>query len=100
MPVFVNRFHLCIREHVDVFVVSYGGHLRCGDAAAAVEGGENLAEGDHLAPDAGVFFNQRYLIALVGKVQRGLHAGDPSADYERVNIKNVSFHNSIPGLIR
>ncbi len=41
-----------------MLVMCHGRHLRRGDALAAVEGGKDLAQGNHLAADAGFLFHQ------------------------------------------
>ena len=65
----------------DVGMVGRGSHLGGGDAAGAVQGGEDLAQRDHLAAHAGFALHQRHLEALVGEVNRGLQAGDAAANH-------------------
>ena len=46
------------------------------DAARAVQGGEDLAEQDHLAADAGFLLHQQDAVAHVAELQGGFHAAD------------------------
>ena len=76
--------HLRLGQDGDVGVVSGRRHLRGRDAAGAVEGGEDLAEQDHLAPDRRLLLDHQHAVAHVAELDRGLHAADPAADDQRV----------------
>jgi hypothetical protein len=73
----------------------YSRHLRGGDARAAVEGREDLAERDHLAADAGFPLHKGNLESLVTKIEGSLHAGDSAADHERIYMK-ILHNGSFP----
>ena len=61
-----------------------GAHLGCRDAAGAVQGGEDLAEKDHLATHTGVFLDKEHLVAHVAQLEGRFHARDAAANDERV----------------
>ena len=69
------------------------GHLGGGDAAAAVQGGEDLAEGDHLAADAGFSFHQSDLVALICQIQGGLHPSNTAANNQCIYF--ILFQNEL-----
>ena len=81
-----DRLHLGVGHHVDVGVMDGGAHLGGGDAAGAVERGEDLAEQDHLAADARLLLDDQDLVAHVAELERRLHAADAAADDERVVV--------------
>jgi hypothetical protein len=92
--VFFDRFNFTVCVKLDVAVVGDGRHFRCGDAAAAVQRGENLAQLNHFSPNARLPLNQRYLIPLVSKIQGGLHSCDPAPHNERVHPSVFYDHDS------
>ncbi len=69
VPVALDPLDLAVGEGRDVVVVDRGRHLRRGDAARTVEGGEDLAEQDHLPADAGVLLDDEDLVAHVAELQ-------------------------------
>ncbi len=69
VAVVADALDLGVGEDVDIGVVDGGSHLGGGDAAGAVEGGEDLAEQDHLAADAGVLLDDEDLVAHVAELE-------------------------------
>ncbi len=84
VAVALDALDLAVREGRDVVVVDRGRHLRRGDAAGAVQGGEDLAQQDHLPADAGVLLHDEDLVAHVAQLQGGLHPPDAAAHDEHV----------------
>ena len=94
VAVAADALDLGVGEDVDVGVVDGGGHLGGGDAAGAVERGEDLAEQDHLAADAGVLLDDEHLVAHVAELEGRLHPADAAADHESVVLAHaVAFRD-------
>jgi hypothetical protein len=66
-------------------MMGHGGHLWGSDTAAAVKGWEDFTEGYHLPTDAGFFFNQGYLIALVSQIKSRLHPRYSTSHNKSIN---------------
>jgi hypothetical protein len=64
----IQGLKLAIGEDGDVGMMGRGRHLGGGDATGAIQGGKNLGEPDHLAPDGGVFFHDGHRKVLVGEI--------------------------------
>jgi len=75
------------------------GHLGGGDTACAVERGKDLAQEDHLPPDACLLFDQDHLKTHVRQRDGGLHAGDPAPDDQTMTTPLLT-HGSIPSGLR
>src|SRR3989304_8447802 len=84
-----DGLHLGISKHAYIGMVCGCSHLWGGDAAGAIQGGEHLAERDHLAAHAGFALHQRYLETLVGQVNRGLQTGDTAPNPQRVKVESA-----------
>jgi hypothetical protein len=69
-----------IDEKVDVEMPSCIDQLGADSTHGAVIGGEGLIELSHVAADSGVAFNEMHEVALISKIETGLHSGDPCAD--------------------
>ncbi len=66
--VFFYRRYFAVCEQTDVLMMGDGRHLWRGDTTAAIEGGEDLAQCDHFAPNAGFLFHKCYLVALICQI--------------------------------
>ena len=82
---------LAVRHGRDVRVVDRGRHLRPRDAGGAVEGGEDLGQQDHPAPDARLLLHEQNLVAHIGQLDRRLHAADPTS-----HDQDVVVHHLLP----
>ncbi len=71
--------HLCGGKDLDVGVLSDLGEFGHLNSYGAVQGGEVLIQGGHLAADGGRLLHQDHLGAGLGQVQGGLNAGDAAA---------------------
>ena len=65
------------------------GHFRRGDAAAAVQGGEDFAEGNHLTTDTGFLFYQSDLVALICEIKGSLHSSNAAAYDKSIDFSDV-----------
>ncbi len=61
-------------------------HLGGPDAGGTIEGREGLVELQHVAADGGLLLDQVDLVAAVGDVERGLHAGDAATHHHHVGV--------------
>jgi len=92
-----DALDLGVRQHVDVGMVDGRRHLGGRDATRAVECGEDLAEEDHLAADAGLLLDDEDLVAHVAELEGGLHAADAAADDEGVILVGRTRHLGLAG---
>jgi hypothetical protein len=76
----LDCFHLGVGENLDIHVMRRRGHLRGGDATGAIQRRKDLAEGNHVAPDAGLALDDQNLQALIGQIERRLQASDSATD--------------------
>jgi hypothetical protein len=83
-PVLIDGLYLAVGEKMDVLVMSDSRHFGCGDTTATIQGRENFAQGNHFAPNASLPLHQGDLIALIGQIQRTLHARNPAAHYKGI----------------
>ena len=75
-----DGLHFAIGHQFDVGMPTGIHHLGAENSGTTVEGGEGFVELGHPAADGGLSFHQVDLIARIGNIQRGLDAGNPTAD--------------------
>jgi len=61
-------------------------HLGGRDAAGAIESRKHFGQTDHFSPDRSIFFHNRYLKALISKIQGRLQSGNSAADNKRIKF--------------
>ena len=79
-----------VGHQCNIGVTSQLNHLGSGNTDRAIIGGKGLVELDHGTADAGLTLNNQHPVALIGKIQGGLHPADTSANNQR--IVGVCFH--------
>ena len=65
---------LAVGKQGNLGMMGCGRHLGGRDATGAIQGGKDLGEPDHFAPDGGVFFDDGHREILVGEIEGRLQA--------------------------